>query len=380
MKALLAAFLSCAALAAAAQSPAPTVVPPPIAAHAYVLVDALSGQTLATHAADERIDPASLTKLMTAYVVFAALRDHEIDEGRSIAPPPQALAATGARMFLQAGKPVTVHELLQGLVVESANDAAVALALAVAGSEDRFVERMNRAAQRLGLADTHFANPTGEPGADHYSTARDLAKLALALIRDFPDRYPLYSEKELDYNGIRQSNGNRLLWSDPTVDGLDAGWTDAAGYGLVASAKRGERRLVSVLLGARTDGLRTTESQKLLNFGFQAYETRRVYAKGKPVAEPAIYKGTKSHVALGFDHDVWLTLPSGQFEGIRAVLDTRQPFVAPLAEGEKAGIMKLMRDNAPLARFPVVALEDVPVSGFLSRGWDTIKLMVRSSP
>ncbi|HUI98650.1 MAG TPA: D-alanyl-D-alanine carboxypeptidase family protein [Usitatibacter sp.] len=380
MKALLAVLLSCAALAARAGAPAETVDPPPIAARAYVLVDALSGQTLAARDADERFDPASLTKLMTSYVVFAALRDHEIDEDRPIAPSASAANAAGARMFLEAGKPVTIHELLQGLIVDSGNDAAIALAQAIAGSEERFVERMNREAQRLGLADTHFANPTGAPGPDHYSTARDLAKLALALIRDFPDRYPLYGQKEFAYNGLRQANRNRLLWSDPAVDGVKAGETDAAGYCLVASARRGERRLVAVVLGARTDGLRTSESQKLLNFGYQAYETRRVYAKGKPVAEPRIYKGTKSRVALGFAHDVWLTLPSGRFDGIRAVLVTRQPFVAPLAAGEKAGIMKLMRDNAPLAQFPVVALEGVPVSGFLSRGWDTLKLMVRSSP
>jgi len=376
MKRFLAAIVACAALAAGAQD----ATPPPIAARAWILVDALSGQTLAAQAADDRFDPASLTKLMTSYVVFAALRDHALDENRPVTPSPRAADAPGARMFLQAGRPVTVDELLQGLIVDSGNDAAVALAEAVAGSEDRFVDLMNRQAARLGLTDTHFVNATGAPAPDHHSSARDLAKLAAALIRDFPDRYALYSEKEFAYNDIRQSNRNRLLWSDPSVDGLKTGSTQAAGYCLVASAIRGERRLISVVLGARTDGLRTTESEKLLNFGFQAYETRRVYAKGKPVAEVAIYKGTKSRVALGFDHDVWLTLPRGQFEGIRAVLDTRQPFVAPLAAGEKAGIMKLMRDNAPLAQFAVVALEDVPVAGFLSRGWDTLKLMFDAKP
>jgi len=190
----------------------------------------------------------------------------------------------------------------------------------------------------------------------------------------------MFAQREFTYHGIRQANRNRLLWTDPTVDGLKTGNTDAAGFCLVASAKRGERRLVAVVLGAPSEGLRNAEAQKLLNFGFQAYDTRRVYAKGKPVADPAIYKGTKSHVALGFDHDVWLTLPRGAFEGIQAVLETREPFVAPLAAGEKAGIMKLMRDHAPVAQFPVVALEDVPVAGFLSRGWDTLKLMVHSSP
>jgi len=376
MKRLLAVLFAWTAFAAHAQA----VTPPPVAARAWILVDALSGQMLAAQAADDRFDPASLTKLMTAYVVFAALRDHALDEDRAVAPSAKAVKAPGARMFLEAGKPATVRDLLQGLVVDSGNDAALALAEAVAGSEERFVERMNREALRLGLSNTHFVNATGAPSPDHYSSARDLAKLALALMRDFPHRYPMYSTKEFTYNGLRQSNRNRLLWADPTADGVDTGSTEAAGYGLVASARRGERRLVAVVLGARTDGLRTTESQKLLNFGFQAYETRRVYAKGKPVADVAIYKGTQSRVALGFERDVWLTLPRGAFDGIRAVLDTRQPFVAPLAAGEKAGIMKLMRGNAPLAQFPVVALEDVPVAGFLSRGWDTLKLMFDSSP
>ena len=371
--AAVAAWLSAAAMAQA-------VAPPPVAARAYYLVDALSGQALAAASEDERFEPASLTKLMTAYVAFAALRDHELQEEQAVPVSDKAGKARGARMFLVPGRSATVRDLLQGLVVDSANDAAIALAEAVAGNEDAFVARMNREAGRLGLSDTHFANPTGEPAPEHRSSAHDLATLALALIRDFPGRYPLYSQKEFTYNGIAQASRNRLLWTDSTVDGVKAGFTEAAGYGLVASARRGERRLVSVVLGARSDTLRTTESQKLLNFGFQAYETRRVYAKGKTVAEPEVYKGTRSHVALGFQHDVWLTLPRNHFTGIRAVVQTRQPFLAPLAAGEKAGIMKLMRDNAPVAEFPVVALEDVPVAGFLSRGWDTLRLLVHSPP
>jgi len=375
--AALAAFAAFAAFGAAAQT---TVTPPPIAARAYILVDALSGQTLAAASEDDRFEPASLTKLMTAYIVFAALRDHRLDENQAVTVSVKASKARGSRMFLDPAHPATVHELIQGLVVESGNDAAIALAEAVAGTEDEFVALMNRQAERLGLANTHFANAGGEPAPDHHSSARDLATLALALIRDFPARYPVYSQKEFTYNRIAQANRNRLLWTDPTVDGLKTGFTEAAGYCLVASAKRGERRLVSVLLGARSDNLRTTESQKLLNFGFQAYETRRIYAKGKPVAEPQIYKGTQSHVPLGFMHDVWLTLPRDHFDGIKAVVQMRQPFVAPLAAGEKAGIMRLMRDHAPVAEFPVVALEDVPVAGFLSRGWDTLRLLVHSSP
>ena len=228
------------------------------------------------------------------------------------------------------------------------------------------------------MRNTHFANPSGAPAPDHYSSARDLAILAQALIRDFPEHYALYSQKEYAFNGISQTNRNRLLWTDPTVDGMKTGFTEAAGYCLLATARRGERRLVSVVLGAQSDTLRTSESQKLLNFGFQAYDTRRLYKKGDAVASPVIYKGTAPTVRVGFDRDIWLTLPRDRFAGLSAVVETRQPFLAPLAAGQKAGIMKLMRDNVPVAEYSIVALEDVPVAGFISRGWDTLRLLLRS--
>ena len=357
---------------------APAIVAPPVAARAYVLVDALSGQALAAAAENERIEPASLTKLMTAYLVFEAIRDGKLAPERTVTASVGAARAPGARMFLSPGQSATIAELLQGLVVVSANDAAIALAEAVAASEPAFVERMNARAQRLGLAGTRFANCTGDPVPGHHATARDLATLALALLRDFPQHYALYAQRELTWNGIKQGNRNRLLWTDPTVDGMQAGFTEGSGYGLVASARRGERRLVSVVVGAQSDTLRMAETQKLLNFGFQAWETRRLYRRGERVAEPAVYKGTSGSVRLGFDRDVWLTLPRERFEGLKAVLETRQPFVAPLAAGQKAGIMKLMRDATPVAEFPVVALEEVPVAGFLSRGWDALKLLILS--
>ena len=360
--------------AAAAAAPA-TPVPPPVAARAYVLVDALSGRTLAAAGEAEPLEPASLTKLMTAYLVFEALRDGQLTLERPVTASVNAVAAPGARMFLAAGQSATVAQLLQGLIVLSANDAAVALAEAVATSEAAFVERMNRRAQRMGLARTKFANSTGEPAPGHHASARDLATLAAALVRDFPQHYAMYAQREFAWNGMKQANRNRLLWIDATVDGLQAGFTEAAGYGLVASARRGERRLVSVVLGAQSDTLRMTETQKLLNFGFQAWETRRLYRRGERVAQPAVYKGTSDSVSLGFDRDVWLSLPRERFAGLKAMLETRQPFVAPLAAGEKAGIMKLTRDGVAVAEFPVVALEDVPVAGFLSRGWDTLKLI-----
>ncbi len=362
------------ALFAACTSWAQSLTPPPIAARAYALVDLLSGATLAAANDTDRVEPASLTKLMTAYLVFDAMKRGKLDAQGTIAVSPEAAKAPGSRTFLEPGKPAKVADVLNGMIVQSGNDAARALAEAVAGSEEAFVVLMNREAEKMRLNGTHFANATGEPVAGHYSTARDLAILAATLIRDFPERYPVYSQREFTFNGIKQANRNRLLWTDPTVDGMKTGFTEKAGYCLVASAKRGPRRLVSVVLGAQSDGLRTSESQKLLNFGYQAYETRLIYHKGAAIGSSEVYRGTQSKVSLGFDHDIWITLPRDRFTGLAASLETRQPFIAPLAAGQKAGIMKLTRDNSPLAEFPVVALEDVPVGGFLSRGWDTLRL------
>jgi len=374
MKQLLAVLLALAAFDCAAQA----ATPPPIAAKAYVLIDAQSGQTLAAAAENERIEPASLTKLMTAWLAFNEIRAGRLEGAKAVPVSENATKAAGARMYLNAGQQVAVADLLRGMVVQSANDAAVVLAEAVAGTEAAFVTRMNEQAAKMGLAGTHFANASGQPAPGHHSTPRDLAVLALALVRDFPDQYPLYAQKEFTFNNMKQSNRNRLLWTDPTVDGMKTGFTESAGYCLVASARRGERRLVSVLAGAQSDTLRTTETQKLLNFGFQAYETRRLYQRGQSIASPVVYKGTSATVRVGFDRDVWLTLPRDRFTGLQATLQTRQPFVAPLAAGEKAGIMKLTRDSAPMAEIPVVALEDVPQAGFLSRGWDTLKLLFQS--
>lgn len=374
--AILAALAACVAFCA----PAQMVTPPAIAAKAFIVVDTLSGQTLAAANENDRFDPASLTKLMTAYVAFTAIRGRKLDPAQTVPVSERAAKAQGSRMFIAAGKPVAVADLLRGVIVQSGNDAAIALAEAVAGSEEAFVEAMNAQAARLRLVNTRFANATGAPAPGHQSSARDLAVLTAALIREFPEHYAIYAQKEFTYNRISQTNRNRLLWTDPTVDGVKTGFTEAAGYCLIASAKRGDRRLIAVVLGAQSDTLRTTESQRLLNFGFQAYETRRLYRKGEAVASPAIYKGTKNAVALGFQRDVYLTLPRERFTGLTAVLETQQPFVAPLAEGQKAGIMKLTRDNMPVAQFPVVALEDVRMAGFLSRGWDTLRLLFKPSP
>jgi len=374
MKRLLALLLAFALpLAAAAQS----LTPPPIAARAYYLLDTLSGQALAAQSEEDRFEPASLTKLMTAYIVFSAIRDRKLDPSKPVPVSEKAWKTGGSRMFIEPRKPVTGADLLRGMIVQSGNDATIALAEAVAGSEETFAQLMNREAKRLGLRNSNFVNATGLPAANHYATARDMAVLAAALIRDFPGDYALYSQKEYAWNGITQANRNRLLWLDPTVDGVKTGFTEAAGYCLIASAKRGERRLVSVVMGAQTDALRMSENQKLLNFGFLAYDTQRLYRKGDVVASPEIFKGTSATVKLGFDHDVWLTLPRDRFQGVKAQLQTVQPFVAPYSRGQNAGIMKLARDNAAVAEIAVVALEDVPAAGFLSRGWDTIRLFFR---
>jgi serine-type D-Ala-D-Ala carboxypeptidase (penicillin-binding protein 5/6) len=365
---------ACALFAAHA---AEMLTPPPIAARAFVAIDLLSGQTLAAGAESDRFEPGSLTKLMTAYVVFAAIHEERLRMDTAVPVPENAVKVGGARMFVAPGTAVAVGDLLRGMIVQSANDAARVLAAAVDPDEARFVERMNHQAARLGLAGTHYANPTGEPAPGHYTTARDVAVLAAAMIRDFPAEYALYAQREYTYNRMTQGNRNRLLWADPSVDGLQASFTESAGYCLAASARRGERRVISVVMGAQSDGLRTAETQKLLNFAFQAYDTRRLWRKGETIASLPIYKGTQPTAALGFDHDVWLTLPRDRFGGLSAMLETRQPFVAPLAGGQKAGIMKVMRDNAAVAEYPVVALEDVPVAGFLSRGLDTLKLLFR---
>jgi D-alanyl-D-alanine carboxypeptidase (penicillin-binding protein 5/6) len=367
------ALLLFAAAAAGAQAP----TPPPIAARAYILVDSQSGQALAESGADERFEPASLTKLMSAYVVFDALRAKRLDPAKPVTVSERARQQGGSRMFLEAGSQVAADELIRGMVVVSGNDATVALAEAVAGTEEAFVELMNRQARRMGLANTQYRNSTGMPAEGHHASARDVATLALALLRDFPERMAPYAQKEYAWNRIVQSNRNRLLWIDPSVDGLKTGFTEAAGYCLAATAKKDGRRLVSVVLGTQSDASRATESLRLLNFGFQAFETRLVFRKDAPVATPEVFKGTRSAMTLGFDRDVWLTLPAGRFGDLSSQLETLQPFIAPYSRGQKAGIMKLRRGPATVAEFPVVALEDVPVGGFLSRGWDTLRLLFR---
>ncbi len=362
-----------------AQQAAPSQPPvPPIAAKAYLLFDFNSAQLLASQNPDERVEPASLTKLMTAYLTFGALRQKTIQLEQTVPVSERAWRAEGSRMFIEPRKPVTVNELIRGMIVQSGNDACIALAEAVAGSEEVFAQMMNREAQRLGMKNTSFVNSTGLPHPQHYSTAHDLALLAASIIRDFPEYYPLYSTKEFRYNNISQSNRNRLLWRDPTVDGMKTGYTENAGYCLVASAKRGERRLISVVLGAASEALRATESQKLLNFGFQFYDSVRLYEKNHPVATLRVWKGSGNSVTAGFTDDLYLSLPKGQADKLRASVETLQPLLAPISAGQRIGTLKITLEGKPFRELPVVALESVPFAGILGRGWDSIRLLIKN--
>jgi D-alanyl-D-alanine carboxypeptidase (penicillin-binding protein 5/6) len=354
---------------------------PPIAARAYVLFDAGSGQTLAQQAANDRFEPASLTKLMTAYLAFQALKDKKLTLTQTLPVSERAWRAEGSRMFIDPKQTPTIEQLLRGMIIQSGNDASIALAEGIAGSEDLFAQMMNKQAQKLGMKNSNFTNATGLPNPQLYSTAEDIAILANALMRDFPTDVGYYKEREFTYNKITQPNRNRLLWLDPTVDGLKTGHTEAAGFCLTATAKRGEgdkaRRLISVVLGTTSDVVRTQESQKLLNFGFQFFDSQRLYKKGGAIATPEIFKGTQNTIKLGFDRDIWLTLPKDKFAGMKATLTTTQPLIAPYSLGQKAGVMKLTQNDKLIAEVPVVALEDVPVAGLVGRGWDAIRLIFK---
>ena len=349
--------------------------PPALAAKAWLLVESASGQELAAQAADERIEPASLTKLMTAYLTFAAIKQGTIKLDQAVPVSEKAWRAQGSRMFIKVNTQVPVEDLIKGMIVQSGNDACVALAEAIAGSEDNFAQMMNREAQRLGMKNTGFRNAAGMPDPQHYTTARDLAILAGALIRDFPNEYAkYYSMKEFRYNNITQPNRNRLLWLDPTVDGVKTGHTDAAGYCLISSSKRGDRRLVSVVLGTASDAVRTQESLKLLNYGFQFYEAVRLYAKDQPVSNLKVWKGAASTVKAGFQRDFVISVPKGFASRVKTELLSQQPLMAPVAAGQPVGTLKVSFDGKPYGDYPVVAIEAVPVAGIFGRMIDTVRL------
>ena len=352
---------------------------PVLAAKSYLLYDFTSNQILVDQNGNERTEPASITKLMTAYLTFSSLKLNKFSLNQTIIPSSEALRAQGveSRMFLDKNKPVTIAELLRGLIVQSGNDAARVLATTIAGSEENFAKLMNQEAQRLGMNNTHYINATGLPHPQHYSSAYDTALLAAAIVRDFPEHYPIYSLREYQYNNINQANRNRLLWMDPYVDGIKTGHTESAGFCLVASAKRNQRRLISVVLGASSDNLRATESQKLLNYGFQNFEAVRLYQKNEPVASLRLWKGTESMVKVGFRSDLLLSIPTGQLAQLKATMETQQPLIAPIAGGQKVGMIKITLGGKPYAEYRLVSLEPMPLANVFSRGWDSIRLLFK---
>ena len=382
------ALLAACLLTASAAAQAPL-----LSARSWLLLDANSGATLASHEPARRLEPASLTKLMTAYVVFIALGEKRIALDDRVTVSNAAFAAPGregARMFIEPGRAVTTGELLRGLIVSSGNDAAVALAEHTAGSQAAFVERMNAEARRLGLTDTRFANPTGLSDPQQYSTARDLARLAQRLRSDFPQHVALFREREFTYNQISQANRNRLLWSDPSVDGMKTGHLEASGWSIVATAVRPrgkgdngyERCLIAVVLGAPSDSVRAQEALRLLNYGFTEHETVRLFRAAEVVARPEVLKGDRSELPIGPERDVFVTVPAAELQRLgerelRSAIERPDPLIAPLTKGETVGRLKVSLAGQVVADAPIVALESVQAAGLFGRAYDAVRLWWR---
>ena len=350
-------------------------VPPTLAGKSWLLLEVGSGQVLTAERPDERMEPASLTKLMTAYLTFAAMRQKTIALNQAVPVSKTAWQTGGSKMFIRVDTQVVVEDLIKGMIVQSGNDACVALAEAIAGSEEHFAQMMNREAQRLGMKNSSFRNATGLPDPQHFTTARDLSILASSLIRDFPEEYKkYYSMKEYRYNNITQPNRNRLLWLDPTVDGVKTGHTDAAGYCLISSALRGPRRLLSVVLGTNSDATRASESLKLLNWGFQFYDAVQLYAKAQPVTTLRVWKGADQQVKAGFAQDFVLALPKGYADKVKSEFVPQARLLAPIAQGQVLGTLKVAVDGKPYGEYPVLALEHVALGGLFTRMIDTVRL------
>jgi len=361
------------ALPLQAQSLLPS--PPALAATSWVLAEFPSGQVLTTEKADEQRAPASLTKLMTAYLAFSAIRQNTLSLDSNVTISEKAWRSGGSKMFIKVGNSVPVRDLLMGMIVQSGNDASIALAEAIAGTEENFAQLMNREAARLGMKNSHFVNATGLPDPAHVSTANDLTLLAIALIRDFPEEYARhYSQKEYRYNNISQPNRNRLLWMDQSVDGMKTGFTSTAGYCLVSSAKRGDRRLISVVMGADSERSRASESLKLLNWGYQFFDAVRLYSGGESVSAFRVWKGDKSTIKVGFPHDFVIAVPKPEANKLEAKLTSLQPLMAPVKKGQAVGTLNLSIAGQPYGEFPVLALEDVAPGGWFSRLFDSIRL------
>ncbi len=346
--------------------------PPKLAAKSYVLMDFNSGRFIVENKPDEQMDPASLTKIMTAYVIFSELKNNNIQSDDQVYISEKAWRTEGSRMFVEVDKTVPLAELLKGLVIQSGNDASVALAEHVAGSEEAFASLMNKHAKRLGMNNTHFVNATGLPDKEHFTTAHDLALLAQALIRDFPEQYKLNSEKEYRYNGITQYNRNKLLWRDASVDGVKTGHTKAAGYCLVASAKRDGMRLISVVMNTTSEKARATESQKLLKYGFRFFSTHQLYEANKPLTKLPVWKGESNELPLGLTKPLYVTIPRGEYDNLKATMKVDETVVAPVAPGRELGTVNVVLDGKQIAQQPLISLKAVAEGGLFTRIRDSI--------
>ncbi len=359
---------------AAVQAQVAVPSPPALNAAGYLLVDHDSGRILASRNQDERLDPASITKLMTAYVVFRSIRDGRISLQDEVTISEKAWRTGGSRMFIEVNTNVTVEDLLQGMIIQSGNDASVALAEHVAGSVDMFAQLMNQYALELGMSNTHYTNSTGLTDEQHYTSATDIAILAGAIIREFPEYYGWYSQKSFTYNDIEQKNRNALLWRDSSVDGMKTGYTESAGYCLVSSAKRDGMRLISVVLGTKSPRARANDSQTLLNYGFRFFETRLVYRPGEPVTEARVWKGTTDSTELGVKRDIYVTIPRGSYDLLEARLDLVAEITAPVDRETQLGTLKLDLANETLAQAQLFALSEIARGTLWQRAKDSVLL------
>jgi len=377
---LLACLLLVSTLASAQSVPVPqpqpqTMIPSPpqLAASAWILMDADSGRVIVEHNADERLPPASLTKLMTAYLVERELDRGNISLNDMVRVSENAWRTGGSKMFIEVDTQVAIRDLLYGIIIASGNDASVAVAEHLAGGEAPFADMMNQHATRLGLHNTNFQNATGLPGDNHYSSARDMALLSRYIINDYPEHYAIYAEKYFTYNDIRQPNRNRLLWRDPTVDGLKTGWTTEAGYGLVASAKRDDMRLVSVVMGTSSEEARAQETQKLLSYGFRYFETLKLYDGGTVLNTPRVWGGASNQLPVGVDRDVVMTVPRARNEELTAQLDIQADLAAPIEAGQRVGTLEVRLGEEVVGEQPLVALEAVEEGGFVKKLFDQVR-------
>ncbi len=362
-------------IAIAAGKPIPA--PPTLKANSYFLIDYDSGKVMAEKDADKRIEPASITKLMTAYLVDKALADGDIAMDEMVTISEKAWRKGGSKMFVEVDTQVPVEELIKGLIIQSGNDASVALAEHIAGSEEAFVGYMNHQAKLLGMTNTNFTNSTGWPDENHYTTARDIAILTEAKIRDFPESYSLYKEREYTFNGIRQYNRNRLLWRDDSVDGVKTGHTEAAGYCLVASAKREDMRLISVVLGYDSDKQRIAGSQSLLNYGFRFYETHRLYEADEVLNNSRIWYGEQEQIALGVGRDIYISIPRGRYRDLDASMEVDPEISAPVERGARLGVVNISLDGETIVSEDLIATQTVSEGSLLVKAMDTVKLMFR---